>query len=188
MDLNTITTDDFKAQFPRDFPYLPVWVAGTYNQGEEVYYATTRLFYTANKNGVTSIPTTSADWDITTDSINNYVQDSDITRAFAEAQVTFNQGLFSSDPNTKMGYLYATAHYLVNDINAARNAFSSNGAFPLTSRSVGSVSESYAIPDRYLKDPILSFYTRSSYGLKYLNLILPKLTGNVQSVYGSTNA
>lgn len=186
MDLNSITVSDFKAQFMRDFPYLPVWVAGSYNMGEEVYYTPTRLFYTANSNGVTSTPDTVLDWTVTQDSINNFVQDSDITRAFQEAQVVFNQALFSTDPQIQMAYLYVTAHYLVNDILASMNAFATGVIGILSARTVGSVSESYSIPQKYLDNPVLAGYTKSAYGIKYLSMVLPKLVGNFGVVAGAT--
>lgn len=187
MDLSSITVANFKAQFPRDFAYLPVWVAGTYNQGEEVYYALTRLFYTAKANGVNSVPTTTADWDVTTDSIDNYVQDSDITRAFAEAMVVFNQRLFTTDANIKMAFLYVTAHYLCIDLQNAMGGI--NSASPvgiMNGRTVGSVSESYSIPQRYLDNPVLAGYAKTGYGQKYLSLVLPKLVGNFGVVAGTT--
>lgn len=189
MDLNTITVADFKALFNRDFAYLPVWQPSPvfYNTGEEVYY-TNRLFYTALQDGVTSIPpATPLDWKKTTDDIDNFVQDSDITKAFAEAQAVFNQALLGDDATIKLAYLYLTAHYLVNDLKTAAQGVSSSGSNPVTARTVGSVSESYAIPQRYLDDPILVFYTKSGYGLKYLSIVMPAMVGNMQAVWGGTN-
>jgi hypothetical protein len=132
------------------------------------------------------LPTVTANWDIVSDNVDNYVLDADIEKAFNEAKITFNQSLFSSEENVKIGFLYLTAHYLVNDLRAALKGLSGTAAFPLQSRSVGSVSESYGIPEMYLKNPVYSFYTQSAYGLKYLNLILPQLVGNVVSVMGAT--
>lgn len=189
MDLSTITVDDFKAQFTRDFPYLPVWQAppAFYNNGDEVYYPVTRLFYTANKNNVTSVPTTGADWVETPDDVANYVQDSDITRAFGEALVVFNQALFSTDANIKMAFLYVVAHYLCIDLQAAMAGISGGGTIGIMSgRTVGSVSESYTIPEAYLSNPVLAGYTKTNYGQKYLSLILTKLVGNFGVVAGTT--
>lgn len=190
MDLNSITVSDFKSQFVRDFPYLPVWSATkTYNQGAIVYYEANELFYKALSNGVSSVPPdTPSEWELYSDDIYNYVLDADITKAFAEAKILFNTGLFETDSQIQLAYLYLTAHYLVNDIQTANQGLQSSASFPVNSRSVGSVSESYSIPDRYLKDPAMSFYTRSGYGLKYLSLVLPKLVGNVISVQGKTQA
>jgi hypothetical protein len=64
----------------------------------------------------------------------------------------------------------------------------SRGEQLVTSRSVGSVSESYDIPERFKNDPILNYYTKTGYGLKYLNMILPYLTGNISVAAGATQA
>lgn len=149
MDLSTITVNDFKAYFLRDFPYPP------------------------------SSPTP--------DTLNpNYVQDGDINRAFGEAQMNFNQALFGSDQNITIAYMYITAHYLVNDLRAAAGGVEGTPSFPVSSRSVGSVSEAYVVPDRYKDDAVLSFYTTTPYGLKYLSLVLPGLAGNFHVSLGRT--
>ncbi len=190
MDLSTITVDDFKTRFFRDFPYLPVYDnAALYNIGARVYYPTTQLFYDCTVNGTTGItPDTPSNWTLVSDSTLNYIQDQDISNAFDEAMFNLNQGLFGSDEQIHLGFLYLTAHYLVNDIRAGRAGVAAQAQFPVSSKSVGSVSESYAVPARYADDPILSFYTSSSYGLKYLSLILPQMVGNVFTVEGGTNA
>lgn len=188
MDLSTITVDDFKDLFYRDFPFLNTYDnAELYNAGDRVYYATTKLFYDCTVNGTTGIlPTVTANWEAASDSVLNYVQDGDITRAFAEAKMNLNQALFSSDENIELGYLYLTAHYLVHDLRAALGGVSGTALFPVTSRSVGSVSESYNIPQAYLDNPILTFYTTSPYGLKFLAMVLPYMVGNVVAVSGGT--
>lgn len=189
MDLSTITVADFKALFRRDFPYLPNYDnTELYNSGDRVYYETTKLFYDCKVNGTTGIlPTVTANWDVVSDSIDNYILDEDIEKAFDEAQITFNQALFTSDKNIEIGYLYLTAHYLVNDIRASKGGIEAFGSFTVTSRSVGNVSESYGVPDAYMRDPVYAFYTQSPYGLKYLNMILPRLVGNIGIVCGWTN-
>ena len=190
MDLTTITVDDFKAQFRRGFPYLPVYDnTKLYNSGAKVYYESTELFYECYVNGTTGIvPTTNSNWSVYADDVDNYILDEDIETAFLEAQMNFNQTLFDTDANIKIGYLYLTAHYLVNDIRAALNGVTAFGAMPVQSRSVGNVSEAYAIPEAYLNDPSLSFLTGSAYGLKYLSMIIPMLRGNVGVVCGATKA
>lgn len=190
MDLNTITVADFKSQFPRGFPYLPVYnPAALYNAGSRVYYATALLFYDCLVNGTMGVtPGTDATvWQLASDDTANYVQDSDITAAFAEAQAVCNQDLFSSDAGLRLGYLYLTAHYLCHDLKAAGAGFIAAASFPVTGRTVGSVSESYGVPVAYLENPLYSFYTGSAYGLKYLSMVLPALVGNVGSVQGWTD-
>lgn len=186
MELSTITTTDFKTLFRRDFPYLPTYDSTkTYNIGDKVYYS--GLFYEAKTDGIINIlPTVTASWNKVSDNADNYIQDDDITRAFQEAEISFNQGLFGTDDQIKMGYLYLTAHYLVNDIRTSMQGISSVGEQTVSSRTVGSVSESYSIPDHYVDNPTFAFYTKSGYGLKYLNMVFPRLRGNFGVVDGTT--
>lgn len=188
MDLSTITVADFKAQFRRDFPFLPVYSGSAlYNAGAKVYYSITELFYECKANGTTGIvPTTQARWHEVSDSIDNYVQDSDIERAFIEAKAVFNQALFGSDEEIKQGYLYLTAHYLVMDLRAAMGGLFAAGTFPMTSRSAGNVSESYGVPSAYTEDPALAYLAGSAYGMKYLSLVIAATRGNVFVVQGAT--
>lgn len=188
MDLNTITVSDFKALFKRDFPYLPVYDnAALYNTGGVVYYPTTQLFYKCTQNGTTGIvPTDTDNWELTTGSVDDYVSDDDIERAFQEAKILFNQGLWGDDDQIKLGYLYLTAHYLVNDLRATAAGLAGTGYFPVSSRSVGNVSESYFIPDAYKDNPAFAFLSQSAYGMKYLSLVGPRLIGNVVAVFGRT--
>lgn len=192
MDVTTITVQQFQTQFRRDFPYLDtITYSGSalYNTGQEVYYPTTQLFYTALQNGITGVTpdSDSSKWQLTNDDIDNYIQDADITNAFAEAQVVFNQALFGDDPTITLAYLYVAAHFLCNDIRASQAGIGSSASFPVNSRSVGSVSEAYTIPEAYTSDPVLAFYTSSSYGMKFLAMALPNMRGNMVSVYGGTN-
>lgn len=189
MDLTTITVDDFKNNFFRDFPYLNIWNSvSTYNTDNEVYYSTTDLFYKCLNDSVTSVPTTSADWERITDSIYNYVLNSGITKAFSEAQINFNQSLFANDAQITLAYLYLTAHFLVLDLRRSSQGINSMGEYTVQSQSVGSVNESLYIPDKIANNPLLQLYTKTGYGMKYLNLIMPRLVGNVRYVVGATNA
>lgn len=183
-----ITVEDFKTYFERyNISFLPTWKAeGFYNTDEIVYYDVTRLFYKANKNGVTSVPTTSEDWTIIEgEDINDYVSDSDIERAIGEMKAMLPEHLFDEE-TLRLAQLYLTAHCLANDMRTAGGGLASQFAFPLQSRSVGSVSESYGIPAKFLESPSYAFYITSQFGLKYFALLLPKLVGNVGIAYGAT--
>ena len=191
IDITTITVAQFQAQFFRDFPYLPTWtVTSTYNANTTVYYQPNGLFYTAVENGIVgTIPSgNTAQWTQVNGDPLQYVQPQDITNAFAEAQVVFNPGLFTTAAVITLAYLYLTAHYLVNDLRTAAQGVESGGSFPLASRSVGSMSETYMVPDRYKDSPQLAFFTTTGYGQKFLSLVLPNLVGNFGAVYGGTNA
>ena len=193
MDENTIiigdnievTTDDFKKLFTRDFPYLPLYVEGkTYFKDDEVYFNSN--FYKSLIDGNTTEPTDTTNWEIVKDSVDNYIQDSDIMRAFKEAKVNFNAGLFGDDDTIKMVFLYLAAHYLVIDLNNAMNPMAMGFMGFTQSKSVGSVSQSFALPDFVTKNAALSQYMQTGYGAKYVSLIYPYLVGNVLFFKGKT--
>lgn len=180
-----VTTDDFKDLFARDFPYLPVYVEGkAYFKDDEVYY--TPNFYNSLTDGNTTLPTDTTNWALANDSVDNYIQDSDILRAFNEAKVNFNAALFSDENTVKMVFLYLAAHYLVIDLNNAMNPMAMGFMGFTQSKSVGSVSESYVVPPWMLNNAILSQYATTGYGRKYLSLIQPYLVGNIILVPGRT--
>lgn len=181
--IDELTVEDFKALFARNFPYLPVLIDGkAYFIGDEVYVEPN--FYSSLIDNNTQPVTDDSAWQVVNDSVNNYVSDSDIQRAWAEALSNFNLALGGTDDETKLAFLYLVAFYLAYDLQLASGGAYGNITFPATSVTVGSVSESYYVPKAYLESPILSFYARNGFGLKYLNLIYPKLIGNVGVVAG----
>lgn len=121
------------------------------------------------------------------DNANQYVLDSDITKAFGEAIIAFNQYLCTGIPSITTAFLYMTAHFLCLDIRESFQGINGVGTNIVNARSVGNVSESYSIPERYLT-PILLEYTKTTYGLRYLNMVAPRLVGNIRAVFGGTNA
>jgi len=187
-DPNNFTVADFKDRFPRDFAYLPEWDnTETYNTGDVVFYDVTGLFYEALNNGVTSVPTDTNDWEQISDSKNNYIQDSDITRALDLAILQFNKGIIGREYEAKLSFLYLTAFYLVENTKMALAGISSSGAsFPVNNKSVGNVSESFTVPEQYTKSPVLSYYTSNQYGVFYLNIIYPRTRGTMKIASGGT--
>lgn len=180
--INNVTIEDFKMRF-KTLPYLPLYVSGkAYFKGDEVYVQPN--FYTSLTNQNTSAPP--ENWELTNDSINNYISDSDIEEAFNEAKINFNPNLFSTDEKAQIPFLYLAAHYLVVDLDAAQNPFTMGGTGFTRSKSVGSVSESYEIPKWILDNPRLSFYAQTKFGCKYLSLIQPYLIGNIIYTPGKT--
>ena len=176
-----VTATDFKNLFPRFTPeYLPVYVAGTYFKEDIVYYG--GLFYKCKKDNTTSLPTVTSDWELYNDSVLNYTQDADILNAIAEANVNFNEGLFPDQATAKLVFLYLVAHYLTIDF---RNALGNNQIGLVASKSVGSVSESYSIPNWIMNNAGLAPYATTGYGIKYCSLIRPYLVGNFFIVKGS---
>lgn len=183
--IDNVTVDDFKTLFARDFPYLPLYVEGkAYFKDDEVYYNLN--FYQSLVDNNTELPTNTTNWQVINDSVNNYIQDSDIERAFAEAKVNFNPNLFTDDTTATMVFLYLAAHYLVVDLNNSMNPLAMGFMGFTQSKSVGSVSESYALPSFATNNQVLSQYMQTGYGRKYVSLISPYLIGNVMLINGKT--
>lgn len=177
-----VTVSDFKTQFPRFSPScLPVYAAGTYFKGDVVYYTDTGLFYQCKVATTTNAPSNTTDWDLYSDSVLNYTQDSDILEAMAEADVNFNENLFPDEATKKLVFLFLTAHYLTIDFNIALGI---NQVGLTTSKSVGSVSEGYTIPQWILNNNALAPYATTGYGIKYATLLRPYLIGNIMLFKG----
>lgn len=151
--LDLVTVEDFKCQFPRNFPYFT-------QKGP---------FAKPKPNGA---------------SAEDYVLDCDIERAFKEADACYNISLLGKDDTGKLIFLYLAAFYLAYDLSVAAGGAFGQVNFPATSVKVGSVSESYYIPDSIANNPMLSLYMSNGFGKKYLSLVYPKLVGNVGVVAG----
>lgn len=114
------------------------------------------------------------------------VQDQDITRAIENASINFNQDLFSDQVSFNNGFLLLTAHFLVMNLRASSQGM--NGKFPWLqqSKGVGSVSESFAIPQRILDNPEFAMLAETNYGAQFLMLTIAQLSGQVFVVRGAT--
>ena len=123
-------------------------------------------------------------WAVVNDSLENYVSDGDIERARREAVVNFNYELAEDKEAARLIMLYLWAFYLAYDLSLAQGGAYGSITYPATSVTVGSVSESYYVPKAYLENPILGFYARNGFGLKYLSLVYAKTIGNVSVVAG----
>ena len=185
------TVNEFKAEFPRGFPYLSAieWeTAKQYFTGNEVYLSSNDLFYKALTNNIGQQPDLSlSDWELYEDSIYNYINDSDIEKAMKEADTVFNESLSTTEAEKELQYLYLTAHFLCLDIRAGVDGINATGKQVAQSRSVGSVSESYVVPEEWTRSSIFNFYTTTHYGLKFLSMVTPKMIGNIKSIEGATN-
>ncbi len=116
----------------------------------------------------------------------NFVIDQDITAAITEAQYNFNPNLFGD--STTYIFMFLAAHVLVMNIRNASMGLSSLAKFPLESSSVGGVSVSNNINERFASDPLFSGYLSTGYGKKYLDLVYPYTVGNVGVNCGVTTA
>lgn len=176
------TVDEFKAQFPRFSPmFLPIYEVKTYFLGDIVYY--TDNFYKCIVSSTNNAPNNTTDWELYNDSTLNYTTDEDIQEAIQEAGINFNCSFFEDCSQKKTVFGLLVAHYLTVDFN---NALGINQVGLPTSKSVGSVSEGYSIPNWMTANAALSAYATTGYGIKYASLIQPYLCGQIILTPGRT--
>lgn len=114
------------------------------------------------------------------------ILDSDITKAFTLVNVNVNEDLFATQADYNIGYLLLSAHYLVMNIRSSSQGLNGQFNFLQASKGVGSVSESFSIPQRILDNPDWSMLAKTNYGAQFLQLIIPQLSGQMFNVAGST--
>ncbi len=119
------------------------------------------------------------------------VQDADITRALNEAYIVWNPALWDTD-EAKIAYGYSTAHFMVLNIQSAGGLSSvnmgrgvnSHGGGVISAKGVGQVNVTYQVPDFVAQSPILSQFMKTDFGQSFLQLLTPRLVGNVSFVFG----
>ncbi len=122
------------------------------------------------------------------------VMDADISRGIQEAQIVFNSSLWASLSDANLASLYVAAHFMVLNIQGAGGlavknrglGVASKGGGTIESKGVGSVNVAFAVPDYVRQSPILSQFMRTDYGQFYLQLLTPRLVGNIAVVSGQT--
>ena len=174
---NTVTTEDFKQYFFRDFSYLPLWCCcKSYMTGDVVFYDETNYFYKSLIDENEAEPTDTESWTRTTGNKYDYITDEDIQKAMTQAKISGNARFGSNDNEKIYIYMHLVAFYLVMDWkNAHAGAASAYSGFT-ASKSVGDVSESYNFPTWLMNSPLYSLYSTNGFGMKYLALILPYLS------------
>lgn len=182
----TVTVEQFKEYFFRDFSYLPVYVEGkVYFTDDIVYYDNN--FYKSLVDNNTSVPSVNSEnWAVTAGNIKDYVTDADITRAMSQAYVNANYDFGSTNNERIMIYLHLIAFYLVLDWQNASGGVNSGYAGLVSSKSVGDVSESYNFPQWMMNNPLYSLFSSNGYGMKYLSLIIPYLSCTILFSRGRT--
>lgn len=116
------------------------------------------------------------------------VMDSDITKSFQLTNINFNAGLWPNQASYTVGYLLLSAHYLVMNLRQSSQGLNGQFSFLEQSKSVGSVSQAFAIPQRVLDNPDWSVLMQTNYGAQYLQILLPQLCGQIATVFGRTRA
>ena len=114
------------------------------------------------------------------------VMDADIVKAINQADFNINESLFSTQENFSLAYNYLAAHYLVLNLKNSTQGLAGVYTWLESSKSVGSVSQVHLVPPKILNNPIFAMISKTSYGAMYLELIMPKLVGNMESIGGAT--
>ncbi len=115
------------------------------------------------------------------------VTTNDIGSAYSSVNAfSLNQGLYSNQASYTLGYLYMAAHFLVQNLRASSQGINGQFNWLQQSKGAGSVNEAFAIPERVLHSPMWSMFTKTNYGMMFLQLISPRLIGNIISVQGTT--
>lgn len=114
------------------------------------------------------------------------ILDTDINKAFGQTRININPNLFADQESFSIGFMLLAAHYLVVDIRMSSQGIGGQFNFMEQSKSVGSVSQSFAIPQKILENPYFAMLVKTNYGAKYLELVLPQLSGSVFPVCGRT--
>ena len=171
--LKSVTVQQFKDYFYRDFPYLPLYnPSKVYFKGDIVF--SNDVAYQSLIDNNTDPLSTATSWKVVNVSKDDYVTDQDILKAMSQAIITAKY-CGDSDEEAINIYLHLVAYYLVVDLKNASQGVGSSYSAAVSSKSVGDVSESYAIPQWMLDNPMYSMFAQNGYGLKYLSLIAPFL-------------
>lgn len=110
------------------------------------------------------------------------ILDSDIAKAYQLTNMTIYTGFCVVQSSWNVVYLLLSAHYLVTNIRSSSQGLNGSGALLAQSKSVGSVSTSYALPQTLSEDPAFAQYATTAYGMEYLNLVMPYLRGAMFTV------
>lgn len=118
--------------------------------------------------------------------VNVGVTNWDLEKAFVQATMNINPSLFESQITYNVGFLLLWAHYLVVDLRMSSQGVNGQYSWIESSKSVGSVSQSFTVPQQILNNPYFAMLTKTNYGAKYVEVLLPLLVGQVFVVPGRT--
>ena len=118
--------------------------------------------------------------------INTCVTPQDILNAINQADLNINANLWPNQTAYTMGFNLLAAHFLVLTLRASSQGLNGQANFAQNSKSVGPVSESFTIPQRIIDNPLFMSYSKTNYGMQYLNMLWPYLSGQMFSVCGAT--
>lgn len=131
----------------------------------------------------------------------DFVRDADIVRGINEATIQFNPSLFDTSTVVGIGnlsegsiaLLYLAAHIMVLNVQGAGGlsaeprgrGIRNVGEGVVVSKGIGQANVSYQIPPPNVSEsPILLYFFRTDFGQRYMQILMPRLIGNVAVVSG----
>lgn len=126
--------------------------------------------------------------DFTYGTTSSTVKDEDLNKALNRTVASFPISCFGTQSEYDIGFYLLMAHYLTLSMSASAQGLASKSGWLTQSHSVGSVSESFSIPESILANPYFMMISRTNYGQEYLQMLYPKLTGQVFTAVGGTTA
>ena len=97
-----------------------------------------------------------------------------------------SQSLWANQTEYTYTFNLLTAHFLVTNLIASSQGIRGQGEWLMQAKTVGDISAQYMIPDRINQHPYLGLLTKTRYGCQYLELMLPKMVGNIITCFGPT--
>lgn len=117
----------------------------------------------------------------------DYVMNSDIEKAIIQSTCFVNRNVYCTHGAYANAVLLLAAHYLVMNLRSSSQGVASKYTWLESSKSVGSVSQGFTIPDSILKSPTYSMLTATGYGAQFLFDVYPRLRGQMFVTPGRTN-
>lgn len=111
------------------------------------------------------------------------VRDKDVESAIDEMSAVIDIQLYPTQKISTQAQAYMTAHFLTLDLGASDTG--GQPVFNQSSRSVGSISESLAIPG-WMMEGTNAQYAITYYGQKWLMMVKQYTTGTMMIVGGGT--
>ena len=109
--------------------------------------------------------------------INLGVTDTDIANAFQNANNEVCQSVWGTQSMFTQAYLFVAAHFLVLNLRDSSAGLNGQASWLQASKGVGSVSESFSIPQRILDNPSWTLLSKTTYGMRYLDMLMIQSIG-----------
>lgn len=149
--------------------------------------AVTAIAVTSQGFGYTSAPTVYIQEFEGDNSNDKAVTDFDIVNAFLAVEAFgAPQQLFATQDSYSTAYNLLAAHFMVTSFLASSQGVMGKPAWLTASKSVGPISESFQIPERVQKSVTFSRFSATTYGVRFLEIIAPRLVGNLVTFYRET--